>query len=121
MNCDNAKIPSGTNSSDYEEPENLGDRTGIRIRLPSLGLRFPPRTRIGKTIFSLIVSAMLLSATVNVLSIRGILMLLTLSVLIYIIIDSATGSGRNMSMPMATYPLPPRLGHDGVSLGVMNM
>ena len=48
-------------------------------------------------------------------------MLLTLSVLIYIIIDSATGSGRNMSMPSATHPLPPRLGHDGVSLEVMNM
>lgn len=121
MNCESAEIPSGTNSTDYEEPENLGERKGLRIRLPSIGLRFPPRTRIGKTIFSLVVSALLLSATVKILSMRGILMLLTLSVLIYIIIDSATGSGRNMSMPMATYPLPPRLGHDGVSLGVMNM
>lgn len=121
MNCDRAEVPSGSNSTDYDEPENLGDRTGLRIRLPSLGLRFPPRTRIGKTIFSLIVSALLLSATVKILSMRGLLMLLTLSVLIYIIIDSATGSGRNMSMSSATYPLPPRLGHDGVSLEVMNM
>ena len=112
---------SVSNSTVVEETDNLGDRTGLRIRLPSLGLRFPPRTRIGKTIFSLVVSAMLLSATVNMLSMRGLLMLLTLSVLIYVIIDSATGSGRNMSMPSATHPLPPRLGHDGVSLEVMNM
>ena len=121
MNCDRAEIPSGSNSTDYEEPENVSERTGIRVRVPSIGLRFPPRTMLGKTLFSLIVSALLLSATTKILSVRGMLMLITLSVLIYIIIDSATGSGRSMSLPGSTNPLPPRLGHDGVSLDVMSM
>ena len=91
------------------------------IRLPSLGLRFPPRTRLGKGLFSLVVSGLLLSTSVNLLTLRGVLMLFTLSVLLYIIIDSATGGGAALSLPNATYPLPPHLGHDGVSLEIENM
>ena len=108
-------------SSNGSEKDEIQYSSGIGFRMPSIGLRFPPRTRVGKTFFSLIVSALLLSSTVKILTVRGILMLLTLSLLVYIIIDSVSGSGKGLSVPSSTYPLPPRLGHDGVSLDVMNM
>ena len=46
---------------------------------------------------------------------------MTLSILLYIILDSTTGSGIELSVPKTTYPLPPNLGRDGVSLEVQNM
>lgn len=36
--------------------------------------------------------------------------------MLFIIFSSATGSGLGLSMPFATYPPPPHLGLDGVSL-----
>ena len=40
----------------------------------------------------------------------------TLTILLFVIFRSAKGTGYYGSLPQATYPLPPHLGLDGVSL-----
>lgn len=39
-----------------------------------------------------------------------------LTIIIYILIRSTTGSGLTQSLPYATYPTPPHLGLDGVTV-----
>ena len=97
---------NGDNGASDQEP------TIPLMRLPQLSLRFPPRSSTGKALLSIVISALILSTNVN---------LLTMTVLLYIIIASATGGGAGLSLPDATNPLPPHLGHDGVSLEVRGM
>jgi len=63
-----------------------------------------------------------LIATIIVLSVHTkfnivtVLVIITLTVLISLIIHSSRGSNREGSLPSATYPIPPHLGLDGISL-----
>lgn len=117
----NSTVDDGDNGNNGDNGSSDQEPTIPLMRLPQLSLRFPPRSSTGKALLSIVISALILSSNVNLLTIRGFLMLLTMTVLLYIIIASATGGGAGLSLPDATNPLPPHLGHDGVSLEVRGM
>jgi len=98
--------------------EKREEKEDFTLKIPSFGIS--PMGNVGYSILSLIISGLLLSGVVKMYSMYGLLVLLVLSVLVFVIITSATGDGVALSLPSTAYPLPPNLGHDGVSLEVEN-
>ena len=89
------------------------------VKLPHL-TPISPMGNTGYAIISLLIAALLLSGAVKLFSVYGVLVLLVLSILLFVILSSASGDGEELSLPRSVYPLPPNLGHDGVSLDVEN-
>jgi len=69
-------------------------------------------------LLSIIISAALLVSAIHILNLAGLILLATLTIIVYIIINNMNGKGYENSLPFATYPLPPSLGHDGVSMSI---
>ena len=69
-------------------------------------------------IISLIISSALLVSAIHILNLAGLILLTVLTIIVYIIINNMNGKGYENSLPFATYPLPPSLGHDGVSMSI---
>ena len=95
------------------------DREDFVIKIPNITQSGAGRDLL-TVVMALAISALLLTGSMKLFQIRGVLVLLTLSILVYVIISSMSGTGEELSLPPTTYPLPPHLGHDGVSLEVQN-
>jgi|TARA_B110000858_G_scaffold86567_1_gene99993 hypothetical protein len=98
--------------------EKREEKEEFTLKIPSLNTS--PMGNVGYSVLSLIISGLLLSGVVKMFSMYGVLVLLVLSVLVFVIITSATGDGVALSLPSSVYPLPPNLGRDGVSSEVRN-
>ncbi len=68
------------------------------------------------SIIAFVLAAVLVFAANKSLSFVGFLVTLLLGSLLFLLISSATGSNIEGSLPSTTYPIPPHLGIDGVSL-----
>lgn len=77
-----------------------------------------PNSRFLTLLISLIISSALLISAIHIFNIAGLILLTTLTIIVYIIINNINGKGYENSLPFATYPLPPSLGHDGVSMSI---
>lgn len=47
---------------------------------------------------------------------NGIILFIILYILIYIILSNLNGNNLSGSLPSTSYPIPPHLGHDGISI-----
>ena len=52
----------------------------------------------------------------NKVTLPGVLIMGLLAIMIYLFLNNMTGSNLAGSLPSATYPIPPHLGLDGISL-----
>lgn len=69
-------------------------------------------------IIALLISGSIVFGVVKSSGIFAVVLLLLTSLFIYLAMLNATGSNRIGALPQATYPPPPHLGLDGVSLQV---
>ena len=67
-------------------------------------------------LLALFIAIVLVFSVVTRLNITTVIVIITLAVLIMIIMNSSTGVNYPGSLPDTTYPIPPHLGLDGVSL-----
>ena len=112
-------VTSNSSRQKQYNPYPRDEQENFVVKLPQL-TSISPMGNTGYAILSLIVAALLLSGAIKLYSVYGVLVLLVLSILLFVILSSASGDGKELSLPSTTYPLPPNLGHEGVSLDVEN-
>ena len=76
---------------------------------------------IRKLLFSIGLAILMVMAVVRRISVVAILSIIMLSVIFYIMFSNMSGDNISGSLPYATYPLPPHLGLDGVSMQVRSL
>lgn len=84
----------------------------VQIGLPNF--LFTPGFRTGLTAF--VLSILIVLSVVTKFNISVIFIVLILMTLIMIIMNSSRSTNYEDSLPSTTYPIPPHLGLDGVSL-----
>lgn len=84
----------------------------VQIGLPSF--LFSPGFRTGLMVF--IISILIVLSVMTRFNIGVVFIVLILMVLIITILNSSRSTNYEDSLPSTTYPIPPHLGLDGVSL-----
>ncbi len=85
---------------------------GLYIGLPQF--LYSRNFRLGFTAF--IISALIVLTTVTRMNMATVIVIVLLTILILLIMNSSVGVNYEGSLPSTTYPIPPHLGLDGVSL-----
>jgi hypothetical protein len=67
-------------------------------------------------ILAVLISILIVFSVVNKFNASTFIIIITLTVLILIIMNSSIGMNLAGSLPSTTYPIPPHLGLDGISL-----
>lgn len=83
---------------------------GFYISLPTISRN----TKMNLLAF--LIAIILVFSVVNKFNIATVIVVIVLAVLILIIMHSSRGINYEDSLPSTTYPIPPHLGLDGVSL-----
>jgi len=66
-------------------------------------------------LFSIIIAVIIVWLVMGNMGTNALVVTFLLTVIMYILLTSASGSNLAGSLPFATYPLPPHLGLDGVA------
>ena len=84
----------------------------VQIGLPNFVLSNWFRT----TMIALLVSVLVVFSVVSHFNVTTVFTIIVLMILILIVMNSSRSTNFEDSLPSATYPIPPHLGLDGVSL-----
>jgi len=68
------------------------------------------------TFWSLLIAVLLLMPAIKLYTLPGIITIIVTAIMVYIMISSMNGINREGALPSVTYPGPPHLGLDGISL-----
>ncbi len=79
---------------------------------------FSKNFKIG--ILAILIAIVLVFSVVTRFNVATVLVIITLTILIMIIMHSSRGPNYVGSLPDTTYPIPPHLGLDGISLANMS-
>lgn len=71
---------------------------------------------VKRFITALFLSCILVLSIVTKVSVTTVITIILLSILIYVIMNNIGGADYQNSLPFSTYPNPPHLGLDGVSI-----
>ena len=88
------------------------DNGGIYVGLPQF--LYSRNFRLGFSAF--IVALLIVLTTVTKFNMATMIVIILLTLIILLIVNSSVGVNYEGSLPSTTYPIPPHLGLDGVSL-----
>ena len=97
------------------------DCSGIDTIAESIKRDFQHPSRIftpfvTRVLIALFLSSIIVLSVLRTLSIVAVTSIMLLFIIFYIMLDNMTGDNFPGSLPYATYPIPPHLGLDGISL-----
>ncbi len=87
-------------------------REDFIVKLPHLSIS----KDIYKAISSLIISFIIVYPIIGITSIQAVVALIILSIIFFILISNMSLENKSSSLPSTSYPEPPHLGLDGISL-----
>lgn len=105
-------VPSSENgSSTTQDIRSTTSKVGVFI-----GTNVNSIMRFISSVMPILIAFILVYYIVGKLTVASGIVAILLAVVLYIFWNNTNGSNRVGSLPFATYPIPPRLGLDGVSL-----